>query len=62
MKQNVHTIERAARILFGLFVLSLWFWGPESPWALLGLIPLVTGLVGWCPPYALLGISTRKRG
>ena len=30
----------------------------ENPWAWLGIIPLATGLIGWCPPYALLGIST----
>jgi hypothetical protein len=32
--------------------------GPQSPWAFLGIVPLATGLIGWCPPYALLGIST----
>ncbi len=61
MKQNVHNIERIIRVLAGLFVLSLIFWGPQSLWGLLGLIPLLTGLAGWCPPYAMLGISTCRR-
>ena len=34
------------------------FFGPESPWALLGLVPLLTGLIGSCPLYSLLGIDT----
>jgi hypothetical protein len=61
MKKNVHSIERVIRIVVGLFVTSLAFWGPMSPWAYLGLIPLLTGVIGWCPPYAMLGISTCKK-
>ncbi|MBZ5500058.1 MAG: DUF2892 domain-containing protein [Acidobacteriia bacterium] len=34
------------------------FWGPRNYWFLLGLLPFTTGLIGWCPPYHLLGIST----
>lgn len=60
MKMNIGGIERIARITLGMAVLSLAFVGPESPWAYLGIFPLVTGLVGWCPPYALLGFSTCK--
>ena len=60
MKQNVHNIERVIRILVGLGLISLVFVGPQTPWGWLGVIPLVTGIIGWCPPYALLGISTCK--
>jgi hypothetical protein len=60
MKKNVGSIERAIRIIAGIAILSLAFVGPQSPWAYLGIIPLATGLMGWCPPYALLGISTCK--
>lgn len=60
MKQNVANIERAFRVLIGIAILSLIFWGPKSWWGLLGIIPLATGLAGYCPPYSLLGISTRK--
>lgn len=58
---NIHPVERAIRALVGLGVLSLVFVGPKSLWGLLGLVPLLTALVGWCPPYALLGISTCRR-
>ena len=58
MKPNIGKVERVVRIVVGLGVLSLAFVGPRSPWAYLGLLPILTGLLGWCPPYALLGIST----
>ena len=61
MKQNVHNIERGVRIVIGLGLISLAFWGPESPWGWIGVIPLATGLLGWCPPYAMLGISTCRK-
>ena len=61
MKQNVHNIERVIRVIVGLAVISLVFIGPQSPWGWLGLIPLATGIMGWCPPYALFGISTCKK-
>lgn len=61
MKQNVHNIERVVRIVVGLGLLSLVFVGPQTAWGWIGLLPLVTGVVGWCPPYALLGINTREK-
>lgn len=61
MQQNVGNIERIIRIVVGLAILALAFVGPTSPWAYLGLVPLITGLLGWCPPYALLGISSCKK-
>ncbi len=60
MKKNIHPLEREFRILIGIFLISLAFLGPANKWFLLGLIPLLTGIIGWCPPYALLGISTCK--
>lgn len=58
MKKNIHPMERVIRIVGGLVLTSLAFVGPANSWFLLGLIPLATGLLGWCPPYAMLGIST----
>ncbi|MBI5261404.1 MAG: DUF2892 domain-containing protein [Bradyrhizobium sp.] len=58
MVQNVGKIDRLIRVVVGLIVLSLVFVGPQSLWGLLGLIPLGTALIGWCPPYSLLGINT----
>lgn len=59
MKQNVHNIERAIRITAGLVLISLVFVGPQSVWGWIGIVPLATGIMGWCPPYSLLGINTR---
>lgn len=61
MQKNIHPIERIVRIIVGLVITSLAFWGPENYWFLLGLIPVATGILGWCPPYALLGFSTCKK-
>jgi Inner membrane protein YgaP-like, transmembrane domain len=58
MKVNIGQIERVVRIVVGIGILSLAFVGPKSPWAYLGILPVLTGLAGWCPPYALFGIST----
>jgi len=62
MKKNVGGIERAARIILGLAVIALAFVGPRSAWGYVGIVPLVTGLIGWCPPYALFGFSTCRDG
>lgn len=58
MKKNIGTLDRVIRIVAGLAILSLAFIGPQTAWAYLGLVPLLTGLIGWCPPYAVLGINT----
>jgi hypothetical protein len=55
---NEHPIERTVRVLFGLGIVSLAFIGPKTPWAYLGLVPVVTGLSGICPLYSVLGFST----
>ena len=60
MKKNIGSIERIVRIVAGIGVLALAFVGPKTPWAYLGIVPLATGLIGWCPPYSLFGISTCK--
>ncbi len=58
MKVNEGLVDRVLRVVVGAGVLSLAFIGPQTPWAYLGLIPLATGLVGFCPLYAVLGINT----
>jgi len=56
--RNEGTIDRVLRVIAGAALVSLVFVGPETPWGWIGLVPLVTGLVGNCPVYSLLGIST----
>lgn len=58
MKANEGMIDRALRIVAGIGVLLLAFVGPQTPWGYLGIVPLATGLIGWCPLYALLRINT----
>lgn len=55
---NEHSLERVVRVAAGLGLLSIVFTGPQTPWGWLGIIPLATGLLGSCPLYTLLGIST----
>ena len=50
MKKNIGKVERIVRIVAGIGVLALAFVGPRTPWAYLGIVPLATGLIGWCRP------------
>ena len=59
MKSNVNKVDRVIRILTGGIILALGL-VLKSWWGLLGLIPLVTGLIRWCPLYAILNISSKK--
>ncbi len=61
MKMNVGGIDRALRILVGLGLISLVFVGPQTPWGWIGLIPLGTGIAGFCPLYPLIGLNTCKK-
>jgi hypothetical protein len=58
MPRNEGTIDRALRIIAGLVLISLVFIGPQTVWGWIGVVPLITGLVGYCPAYRLLGINT----
>ena len=58
MKKNEGGLDRGLRVVGGLAVLSLAFVGPQTPWGYVGAIPILTGLLGWCPLYTLLGINT----
>ncbi|NKX45239.1 YgaP family membrane protein [Roseicyclus persicicus] len=58
MSRNEGTLDRALRIIAGLVLISLVFIGPQTAWGWVGLVPLLTGLVGVCPLYSLLGINT----
>jgi hypothetical protein len=60
MKINEGSIDRIVRIVVGLALISLVFIGPQSPWGWIGVVPLATGLIGWCPAYTLFGIDTCK--
>ena len=55
---NEGKIDRTLRIIVGATLISLVFVGPETSWGWVGLLPLVTGLVGYCPAYTVFGITT----
>jgi hypothetical protein len=58
LPRNVHNIERVVRVLVGIGIVSMAFVGPETPWAYLGIVPIVTGLIGTCPLYTVCGFGT----
>jgi len=58
MKANVGGIDKILRIVVGLVLVTLAATGMVGLWGWIGVVPLVTGLVGWCPLYPLLGMST----
>lgn len=62
MKKNVGKVDRVIRIVLGLALLSLLLLldGNARYWGLIGLIPLITGIAGYCPIYAILKTSTNK--
>jgi hypothetical protein len=55
---NEGTLDRSIRVIVGLAILSLTVIGPHTLWGLVGAVPLLTGVFGFCPMYRLLGIST----
>lgn len=62
MASNVGNLDRAIRVTLGLGLVTLAFVGPATVWGWLGVIPLVTGIVGSCPLYQLIRFSTKPAG
>jgi Inner membrane protein YgaP-like, transmembrane domain len=58
MTRNEGMVDRVLRIVLGLALLSLIFVGPKTWLGLIGLVPLATGLVGFCPLYRVVGVRT----
>jgi hypothetical protein len=58
---NEGTLDRVIRVVIGVALISLVFVGPKSLWGLVGLVPLATGLFGFCPLYRLIGLSTARQ-
>jgi hypothetical protein len=58
MKVNEGTIDRVLRVIAGLVLIGLAARGTVGVWGWIGVVPLLTGLVGICPAYAIFGIST----
>ena len=60
LRNNVGPVDRTLRVALGLVLLALVFVGPQTAWGWIGVVPLVTGLVGVCPLYSAFGIDTRR--
>lgn len=60
MTKNIGGTERILRVIVGLVLVALAATGQVGMWGWLGLVPMATGVLGWCPPYSLLGINTCK--
>lgn len=58
MPCNEGKFDRILRVIVGLVLIALVFVGPQTPWGWVGVVPLLTGLFGFCPAYMLLGINT----
>jgi hypothetical protein len=58
---NEGMIDRVVRVIVGIALISIVFIGPQTPWGWIGIVPLATGLIGWCPAYSLFGMRTNKK-
>ena len=58
--KNVGTVDRAIRIIVGVVLIALVFVGPQTAWGWIGVVPLATGLLGWCGLYTVLSMKTCK--
>ena len=56
--KNVGSIDRVLRIIVGLGLISMAFVGPQTPWGWIGVVPLLTAFISFCPLYTLIGIRT----
>lgn len=60
MKTNEGTLDRTVRIIIGVALIALAATGTVGAWGYIGVVPLATGLIGWCGLYTVLGINTCK--
>lgn len=60
MKQNMGTLDRTIRVIVGVGILGFGVYS-RSYWGLVGLVPVLTAFVGFCPAYLPLGLSTCRR-
>ena len=61
MTKNIGGVDRILRIVVGLALIAAAATGAIGVWGYIGVVALATGLMGWCPPYAILGFNTCKR-
>lgn len=60
MKKNVGNLDKVTRIILGVLMIALGIYN-QSWWGLVGIVPLLTSFIRWCPVYSLMGFSTDKK-
>lgn len=60
MKANVGSSDRIFRFVLGAIIIALGFYF-KSWWGVVGVVPIITGLLNYCPAYNLIGVSTKKK-
>ena len=60
MEKNVGSVDKIIRIILGFVVIALGIYN-QSWWGLVGIVPLFTAFISWCPVYSLIGVSTDKK-
>ena len=58
MTKNIGNLDRLVRLVIGAALIAATLTGAIGVWGWIGVVPLATALMGWCPPYAILGFST----
>jgi hypothetical protein len=58
MNRNEGSLDRAVRAIVGLVLVGATLGGAIGPWGWIGVVPLLTAALGWCPLYTVLGINT----
>ena len=58
MNRNIGGIDRTLRLVVGVGLIAAAATATIGPWGYVGVVPLLTGLMGWCPAYKVLGFNT----
>ena len=61
MPRNEGSIDRVLRVVVGIVLVSLALTGPKIVWGWIGVVPILTGLFGYCPAYSFYGIRTCRK-
>jgi hypothetical protein len=60
MKTNIGSVDRIVRLVLGVVIILLGIYF-KSWWGIIGIVPVITGLLNFCPAYSLIGVSTKKK-
>jgi hypothetical protein len=58
MQANVGTVDRVVRVVAGVALIGLTLAGTIGPWGWIGVVPIATAAMGYCPAYSIFGIRT----